>query len=341
MALIDDFRRSPVGNYRGGYLFVILCILGYVLLSIFFPPGPGLTSWTELFHRLLLGIPALLLCLLPSFDPVFQYLRENWDEKRSPFFFLLAALGLIIFFHLLIGPWPSPWKILLACLFLYLPFPVFSWIKKRSSIAAGWLGMLGYIVFLAWPPLKMVLIRPQGDLRLDLDLWFLLCLSACILLFEHQLKFPIRYSWKMRGSDGLWVLAGGIALFFLVVLPAQVIGFSDLLLRRRSLLGISIALFAKTYLVAFSQEYLFRGVVFESLPKEGKWWKGIRGTILVLLLSSLWFGITHYLIGGWNYVILASLAGLVYGAIYMKTARLAPAMVLHGLLDTAKYLFYG
>jgi membrane protease YdiL (CAAX protease family) len=338
--LIDEFRLSPGDEFRGGYLFVFLAFSLFLTLAVFYPPGPGVTSWTELHRRLVCGLPCLALFILPSVDPVRKWLKEKWSYRWSgAIFTAIAGVAMAVYFYM-VGPWPSVMDFAIALAALYLPFPVLRIIKSRSSIWAGWIGMVIYMLLLLKPPLSMLLISPAGhDLRLDFNLWFVLCLAGAVLLFEHQLGMEVRYTYKMRGSDGLWVLAAMVALVFFVILPARWMGFSDVVLHIRPLVGIVAAFFAKTWFVAVSQEYIFRAVAVNSLPQTGDWWTGKKGTIVVLTITSFWFGIVHYDLGGVKYVLLATIAGYVYGYLYLKTGRLSTPVIAHGILDTIKYLF--
>jgi len=343
MALIDEFRRAKGAPYRGGYLWVMLCCCGFAVLAAWFPPGSGLTSWQELWRRLALGLPFMALLMALSVDPVQLWLRSNWSFRTSgAIFSVLGPIATLLYHRWINGAWPGVTAMVLSYVLLVIPFCFLPFIKRCwGKVAAGLLGLLYFAIPLYFLQQKMVLIRPYGDKRLDVDLWFILCIACVMLVFEYQLEFRILHTWKMRGTDGLWVLAGAVVLSLIVVLPAYLFGFSNLVLRHRSLLGIVVAFFAKTYFVALSQEYAFRGVGMEALPQSGPRWTGTRGTWMVLGITSLFFGLTHFPIGGFQYVVLATLAGLVYGWLYLKTERLAPSMILHGLLDTAKFLFFG
>ena len=341
LALIDDFRTETDVDDDGSNLLVYICLFGYIALAIFYPSVSAVNRRSELINRLFFGLPAFLLCVLPALSPVHHWLKEKWNPLKGPLCFLSITSVFIVLFQFFVGGGVHWQSVVLASLYLGLPFLVLFYLNRKSQLFAAWLGMAFYLFNLLKPPIKMVLIRPQASLSLDLNIWFLLSVSSLIFLYRYQLNLPIRYSWKINSKDIVYLVFGAVVLLVFVVLPARLIGFTDLVMRPRSLMALVVTFFAKTFLVALSEEFLFRGITFEAFPKRGKWWTGRRGTILVLLLSSLWFGLYHFRLAGWSYVFLATLAGLVYGGLYLKTESLAPPMLLHGLLDTVKFLFYG
>ena len=79
---------------------------------------------------------------------------------------------------------------------------------------------------------------------------------------------------------------------------------------------------------------LFRQFVQSGL--EGLY-RGERARWYALLSSSALFGAVH-LPGGWQFGLLATLAGLVYGYVYLRSARIETAMLAHVVLNTGNVL---
>ncbi|NWE49969.1 CPBP family intramembrane metalloprotease [Pseudomonas gingeri] len=89
-------------------------------------------------------------------------------------------------------------------------------------------------------------------------------------------------------------------------------------------------------LVSLVEEILFRGYIqgglgrcFKSLP---------RGETLALLGAALIFGLAH-LGAGWQWVLLATLAGVGYGLAY-RFGGLAAAIATHVALNTLHFVFF-
>ncbi len=83
----------------------------------------------------------------------------------------------------------------------------------------------------------------------------------------------------------------------------------------------------------FAEETVFRGFAFERLGKlfgPGKW-----ARILIVLLTSLWFGWSHYAGQGLAGMEQATITGLVFGTIFATTGRIFVIMVAHAAFDLA------
>jgi membrane protease YdiL (CAAX protease family) len=95
-----------------------------------------------------------------------------------------------------------------------------------------------------------------------------------------------------------------------------------------------------TMLVAgFAEETMFRGFAFERLRQL--FGKGQRAMVLIVLLTSMLFGLAHYPQQGFTGVEHAIVMGLVFGTVYAITGRLFLLMVAHAAYDlTAVALIY-
>jgi membrane protease YdiL (CAAX protease family) len=74
-------------------------------------------------------------------------------------------------------------------------------------------------------------------------------------------------------------------------------------------------------LTCIIEEVFFRGFIQQKLTS-------LINPLAGLLLTSLLFGIAHFS-GGFNYVIVATLAGFLYGLIYLNTGKIWYAILLH------------
>jgi len=62
-----------------------------------------------------------------------------------------------------------------------------------------------------------------------------------------------------------------------------------------------------------------------------------------LALASLIFGLSHIFHApypNWKYVLLASIAGLFYGHVWMRTGSLLPGALVHGLVDITWHVLF-
>ncbi len=78
-------------------------------------------------------------------------------------------------------------------------------------------------------------------------------------------------------------------------------------------------------LTCIVEEVFFRGVIQQKLGT-------LFNPFVGLILTSFLFGITHFS-GGLNYVFIATLAGFLYGAVYLKTGKILYAILIHFCLN--------
>lgn len=101
----------------------------------------------------------------------------------------------------------------------------------------------------------------------------------------------------------------------------------------------SLPLFAPGILLftAWPEEFLFRGVLQNLLSKTfNNRWAG-------LLVASLVFGLSHIFHApypNWKYVLLATIAGLFYGHVWMRTGSLLPGALVHALVDISWHVLF-
>lgn len=171
-------------------------------------------------------------------------------------------------------------------------------------------------------------------------------------------------SQQLSSLSGEWHLYGGLnkALIGLLLLPLVqwptvqwrsmashwplLLGGPALIALTAWLLGLVYdfkisaftALFVLTNLcfVVINEEIFFRGLIQAQLQKHLAGLPG--GTWLGLGLAALIFGLLHFT-GGSFYVLLATLAGIVYGLAYWKTQSLWAGVFTHLLVNTLHFIF--
>ena len=99
------------------------------------------------------------------------------------------------------------------------------------------------------------------------------------------------------------------------------------------------AIYAMIVVAGFGEETLFRGYMFERFGKL--FGSGVSPKTLVVLLTSVGFGLAHYPVQGLTGVEQATIVGLVFGAIFATTGRIFMLMVAHAAFDlTALAMIY-
>jgi uncharacterized protein len=91
------------------------------------------------------------------------------------------------------------------------------------------------------------------------------------------------------------------------------------------------------FFTAWPEELLFRGLLQNLLSRTLKnQWAG-------LIVASVIFGFSHIFHApypNWKYVILATIAGLFYGHVWMKTRSLLPGTFVHALVDISWHILF-
>lgn len=99
------------------------------------------------------------------------------------------------------------------------------------------------------------------------------------------------------------------------------------------------AIFAMIFVAGFGEETLFRGYMFERLGKL--FGSNVWAKTLIVLLTSVWFGLVHYSVQGLAGVEQATIVGLVLGTIFAVTGRIWMLIIAHGAFDlTALAMIY-
>jgi len=199
-------------------------------------------------------------------------------------------------------------------------------------------------ILLLWLPLEFavgasLVARPaQGFLH---SVAYGVAILLGLVLFIGFRSFEgLRYNLPRARRDYWLPLAGyavlapvlmvaGIALGFLPAphLPTQTAG------RMAAAVGI---VFVGT---ALPEEILFRSLIQNLLMQ--RFGEGAR----TLVAASLIFGCAHLDNGpqplpNWRYMILATLAGLVYGRVFQKSSTVCSSAALHMLVDWTKHFFF-
>ncbi len=90
------------------------------------------------------------------------------------------------------------------------------------------------------------------------------------------------------------------------------------------------------FFTVLAEEAFFRGLIQRQLAATIN---SKHAAILAILIGGVLFGVAHFG-GGVYYVLLASVAGCVYGYAYHVTGRIEAAILTHFLLNAGHFLFF-
>ena len=163
-----------------------------------------------------------------------------------------------------------------------------------------------FIIALALTPfarrLAFATDEPRGGIAMAVALLLLATLFA--LLISNRIEVIV---WRFTGV-------------------APMFGFPNLELNLLRWLDLSLGLL----LVAFSEELVFRRVAARALKAVGS------GTIVILTISSLAFGLIHWGKGPGS-VVATTLTGAALMTLYLKTGRLWPPVVAHWAINFVSF----
>jgi hypothetical protein len=302
-----------------------------------------LSSWIALI--------AYLAFAIPQWRNVLGRLSRragDWSVAIFPVPYLLASAG-------------HPQPITLLAFGVYLTLPTL-WLRLRSK-AARPLDIFHILTVLSiWVPIEpdlfvlmIDLLTPGIQIRsilpyplvllpevsapltsqIDLPIHTLTAILLTLYLFLIHHPLPeLGFNFRLRWRDGLQAL-GGLLAFSLVGIP---LGISLDFLRYESNfpgLGTSmLGLLAGYLLVALPEEILFRGLILNLLRSQ------LKNVNLALFLSAIIFGLAHlnnttsrFPVPNWAYALIATMAGLAYGWVWLKTKKITSSAVTHALVN--------
>ena len=164
--------------------------------------------------------------------------------------------------------------------------------------------------------------------------------AILVLLWARASGTPWREIGYVRPKSWIAVFAAGIALgiglkLLLKIVVMPVLGAGSTNQAYHYLAGNRTAALQMLVFIivgaGFGEETVFRGFLFERLGKL--FGPGTGAKVLIVLITSIWFGSVHYGSQGIAGVEQATIVGAVFGTIYANTGRIFELMVAHAAFD--------
>ncbi len=194
--------------------------------------------------------------------------------------------------------------------------------------------------FLFWLPLEfrwMYRLFPYPP-QLTHTLTILMGLSTGVAAFVLLRRLDgIGYAIEWRPGFGWQVLLhflGFAAIAIPLGMRIHFIAWDPSLTRLRSLPIVALGIL---FFTAWPEEFLFRGLL------QNLFTRSFNNRWAALLVASLVFGLSHVFHApypNWKYVLLATIAGLFYGHVWLKTGSLLPGALVHGLVDITWHILF-
>lgn len=237
----------------------------------------------------------------------------------------------------------ASWALMLLVL-IYTTAPVLSsWFARQSSIA-GPTALDFLAILLLWLPLefaagaRLVPHPAQGFLH---SVAYGIGILLGLLLFLGFRAFPgLKYELPRRARDAWLPLAGFAASAPVLALLGVWMRFVPPPHAPSQNAGSMAASVGLIFIAtALPEEILFRSLIQNLLMQRfGAGWR-------TLLVASLIFGCAHLDNGpqpqpNWRYMILATIAGVAYGAVFQRSSSVISSAGLHMLVDWTKHAFF-
>ncbi|MBI2916162.1 MAG: CPBP family intramembrane metalloprotease [Elusimicrobia bacterium] len=255
-----------------------------------------------------------------------NWVRERWQRK---FLLPLYLLSIYTIFSYISSNFNGG---LFLRLFLWLFLPVLLFLKEPMEIQRAGLKEI-LVVLLLWFPIEFGLL-PGFDVVFNKDVTIpALAFAAPLLglyLFTILRVLPqVGFTFRLTRKD-IAVAGSGLAILALLLIPLGTrLGFIRVSLLYPSVWESLQLILGIYFLVAVPEELLFRGIV-QNLLAKFIFFRYPR--ILSLMVASVIFGLAHWnnvSPPDWRYVFLATIAGIVYGACYLKTGKTTVSALVH------------
>ncbi|HEY4683769.1 MAG TPA: CPBP family intramembrane glutamic endopeptidase [Candidatus Acidoferrales bacterium] len=223
------------------------------------------------------------------------------------------------------GLWPT------AKVALYVALPC-ALLWRRPSTRPGWQEYLA--VLSLWLPLQFKWMSdawawPTWRLAQPLGQIFAANVGIiCFLVLRRLEGVGYRFHWPKGSSHRVaWNL---VVLMALLVPLGTALHFVRFGTSAKELIAMPLVLLGLFVFTAWTEEFLFRGIIQNVLRRSlGSDWGA-------LAIASVCFGLAHLNSGhrwNWQFALMAGVAGVFYGWTWMATKSLAPAAALHAAVD--------
>ena len=185
-----------------------------------------------------------------------------------------------------------------------------------------------WIVVFVWTPLNFWFVMALGTGGLALT-------AAAVAPRAMAERFRFRPADVVIGLAsaavlyGIFVVGRAVATWMLPFAPDQIGAvYDNKALLAPGMIGVLIGL-----IIGPGEEIFWRGFLQRELqPRHGRWAGYLAATAV--------YGLVHIFTGNFMLVVAASVAGLVWGFLYLHYGRLWPGIISHVAWDLAVFLFF-
>ena len=285
-------------------------------------------------------IALFLAVVLGLFSGELQERLRGWFRRNPRAIWLIPLLLTALFAAVLAAEraWSGAF-VLLAAAYVFVPTALVVAAVRRRAETPSWLELIAIIAL--WLPLEFGL----GRGLLPREVWGTANLAArgisITLALALFLLFAgwkgMKYNLPRRASDLAYPVAGFVMAAPVLAALGLWLGYLGPWRAPAYGPGAFAMVWLKTLLgVALPEEILFRALIQNWLMQR------FGFTHATLAVSALVFGASHLNnppgpLPNWRYMILASIAGFVFGKVYWKSSTVLSSAALHGLVNTVRH----
>jgi membrane protease YdiL (CAAX protease family) len=289
-------------------------------------------------------IAGFLLIVLALFLPRLRDRLRAWFHRAPARIFVVPAALTALFCGILLygGAWSTGF-LLMAAVYVFMPtalvFP-----NRPGRPVRPWLDFAA--ILMLWLPVEFT----TGKQLLPREMWGIVNIAAhgaavtlalFLFLIFRDLK-GMKYELPRRLSDLAYPLAGFAVAAPVLIALGLYLGFMGPFRSPDPFrAGAFALLFLKTLLgVAVPEELLFRGLIQNWLMQQ------FGFTHRTLFVAALIFGAAHLnnapgALPNWRYMILATIAGFIYGKVFWKSDTVLSSAGLHAFVNSIRHTFFG
>jgi len=291
-----------------------------------------------------LVISVFLLIVLGLFSLKLQLWLQHWFQQRPTRIFVVPA-ALAAFFCAVLAQRDGlslPFALVLAA-YTLVPTALI-WANGPGEERRAWPDFAA--ILLLWIPVEFTagksLLPPQAhSLAVNAAKGTAVALALFLFLIFRSLK-GMKYNLPRNRAD-FWnpLLGFMVAAPILVFLGLRLSFLGPFRVLEDSSAAGFVRLFAITLAgVAIPEELLFRSLIQNRLMQQ------FGESNEVLLAAALIFGAAHLNNGpgplpNWRYMLLATIAGFIYGKVFQRSGTILSSASLHALVNTVRHTSFG
>ena len=329
-----SLSRAPFEIRYALYLTLVVCLGAFLVLASIPVSLFDLASTVVSFGLLFLSY---LLFASPDY---LEWLRARTATSR--FIFPAMLLAVYILYGLGPGRLRIPESLAIPA---YLAFPILfaSFAAQRGERPNRYDLLTAVFLYVpvelsalarAWQPAQHGLPSPSHA--------FSQVLGMNLALFCFLVIRPldgIGFTFRLKRPDVAQALLAFAWFFPLALAFAMATGLVPFRPHLPDPAHVIPVILGKTLMVALPEEVLFRGLLLNLMLRAAT---SARGRVMALLVTSVIFGLSHlnnHPLFDWRYVTIATVAGIAYGIVYMRTGKVTASAITHGLIDVVRALF--